>query len=308
MLGTMSRLPANISIVPCPPDFQAACLDLVLMDLPEEARSLSVTSTADCGLFAAFEGRTLVGAILIRPLAGRSAYVWPPRIANEQEALADALLDAADDWCWRESIVLAQALPDRSASLDLDRLSRHGYSRAADLEYLCCAARDFPAGPPDDNLEFVPYGQCEPTRFAAVVEATYQGSLDCPEVDGLREIEEVLASYRATSGFDDSRWYLVRHGDLDAGCLILGDDARANHFELIYMGVAPEARGQGLGMRIVRRAQALARAAGRARLVLSVDAANQPARAIYAAAGFFCWNSRPVFLKWFGDNCRASAR
>jgi ribosomal protein S18 acetylase RimI-like enzyme len=63
------------------------------------------------------------------------------------------------------------------------------------------------------------------------------------------------------------------------------------------MGVVPEARGQGLGISIVRHAQYLARAAGRERLVLAVDAANEPAIAVYAAAGFVCWDRRSVFLR-----------
>ena len=62
------------------------------------------------------------------------------------------------------------------------------------------------------------------------------------------------------------------------------------------MGVAPEARGQGIGLEITRQAQWLAAREHAERLVLAVDAANQPAIDVYAAAGFTGWDRRSVFV------------
>jgi ribosomal protein S18 acetylase RimI-like enzyme len=81
------------------------------------------------------------------------------------------------------------------------------------------------------------------------------------------------------------------------GCLLLGEDAAGAQWELVYMGVVPEARGRGIGLDLTRHAQWVARAAGCARMVLAVDATNAPALAVYAAAGFSSWDHRSVFLR-----------
>jgi GNAT superfamily N-acetyltransferase len=90
---------------------------------------------------------------------------------------------------------------------------------------------------------------------------------------------------------------IVRHADQDVGCLILADHPRYENMELVYMGVVPEGRGQGWGIEVVRHAQRLARRAGRQRLVLAVDASNQPAIRMYASAGFQAWDQRRVYYR-----------
>jgi hypothetical protein len=133
--------------------------------------------------------------------------------------------------------------------------------------------------------------------MARLVERTYQGSLDCPALDGVRRIADVLEGYRAIGIFDPTRWIIARHREQDIGCLLLADHPRDHQWELVYMGVVPEARGHGWGVAIARHAQWLARQAGRKRLVLAVDAANLPAIAVYAAAGFVTWDHRSVYLR-----------
>jgi hypothetical protein len=45
----------------------------------------------------------------------------------------------------------------------------------------------------------------------------------------------------------------------------------------------------------------------RDRIVLAVDAANEPARAIYSAAGFKAWDQRSVFLRFLPGRARVGA-
>lgn len=56
--------------------------------------------------------------------------------------------------------------------------------------------------------------------------------------------------------------------------------------ELTYVGVAPAARGAGLGGRLLTEFHRAARAAGHTAVVLSVEADNVPALALYRKAGF----------------------
>jgi len=137
--------------------------------------------------------------------------------------------------------------------------------------------------------------------LAHIVEATYEQSLDCPAMDGLRSIEDILDGYRATGRFDPSRWLIVEHEGRDVGCLLLTDHPMHENWELVYMGVVARDRGHGWGVEIARHAQWLTRQAGRPRLVLAVDAANGPGIEMYSAAGFQAWDRRAVYLRTFGN-------
>ena len=177
--------------------------------------------------------------------------------------------------------------------------ARGDYNRLSELLYLVSPNSEFPTSPPATSLEFESYSPANHQRLARIVEATYQQTLDCPQLDGIRDVEDVLAGYRASGVFDASRWLIVRHDGADVGCLLLGDFPENDNWELVYMGVTPSARGHGWGIELVRYAQWRAGQAGRARLVLAVDAANGPAIRLYAAAGFQAWERRTVFVKIF---------
>ena len=62
---------------------------------------------------------------------------------------------------------------------------------------------------------------------------------------------------------------------------------------------SPAARGRGFGVALTRHAQWQTGVAGRARLVLAVDAANRPAIAAYSSAGFVVWDRRCALLRIF---------
>jgi ribosomal protein S18 acetylase RimI-like enzyme len=92
-------------------------------------------------------------------------------------------------------------------------------------------------------------------------------------------------------------WLIAQLCNEDIGCLLLADHAPEPIWELVYMGIVHEARGRSLGLEMTRYAQWLARRENVERLVLAVDAGNEPAVAMYAAAGFTCWDRRSVFMR-----------
>ncbi len=306
----MSRHPTEpLRIEAIPPAQRPAALELIVGQLPEADRQRQIATlvsedgvakTSLDGLFGGFRGKWLVGAALAQVLPGRAASVWPPRIvAGEPSATARQLLDRIADFLAAQGVRIAQTLLDPATRTDEQVLGAGGFCRLSDLLYLVCLNSEFPTAPPPTSLEFEVYDPANHRRMAAMVEATYQRTLDCPQLNGLRQIEDVLAGYRGCGVFDASRWLLVRHGGKDVGCLLLSDYPDYDNWELVYMGVAPWARGNGWGIEIVRYAQWRARQAGRMRLVLAVDAANRPAIAMYAAAGFQTWDQRVVWLKVF---------
>lgn len=279
---------------------------LLLGDLPEADRELEMQALLQSGelegLLEVRRGSHLAGAILARPQPGGTAVVWPPRCAAGEDGLVPALLSAAEELLRRRGIGLAQAILPPESQAAARSFADAGFRHVADLEYQVAVERVFPRERPAGELEFESYRPANHFRLADMLEQTYRGTLDCPSLNGLRKVEDVLTGYRASGLFDPARWLLVRRAGRDIGCLLLTEHVDAarpadTQWELVYMGLSPAARGCGLGTRLARHAQWLAREAGQRRVVLAVDAANAPALRSYAAAGFFPLVRRAVFLK-----------
>ena len=179
---------------------------------------------------------------------------------------------------------------------DVARLEKAGFTPLAELYYLTAEAHDFPNSPPEGPLTFEPCTNENYRGCAIWWRATYEATLDCPGLDGLRTAAEVLEGYGADPGTCLPNWHLVRHQDRDVGCLLLTDYGEHGNCELTYMGLVPSVRGNGWGLHVTRYAQWLTRSLGRGRIVLAVDSANQPARDMYAAAGFRGWDRRQVYM------------
>ena len=88
---------------------------------------------------------------------------------------------------------MVQALLPTDAGADADLLRAAGFRRISDLLYLVCLDGEFPTVQPSSGLEFHFLASNAEPSFAALVEATYEGTLDCPAVNGLRSIHERLA-------------------------------------------------------------------------------------------------------------------
>ncbi|REK12465.1 MAG: N-acetyltransferase [Planctomycetota bacterium] len=294
-----------LRFAPSAPADEPAALALLLAHLEPAARERTIAKLRSLPVdalpgtvWAAYRGERLVGALRATAGAGRAALVTPPAIApGEPETTAGELLRHVLGALRGEGVELVQAVLETDRRADIERLTAGGFRYVTDLLYLVSLAGTFPDAPPAAHLEFECYRASEHTRLVRIVERTYAGSLDCPALESARSVEDVLAGYRASRAFDPKGWLLVKSAGQDVGCLLLADDAALGQWELTYMGVVPEARGQGFGLAMTRHAQWLARGAGRARLVLAVDEANAPAKDAYAAAGFVAWDHRSVLVR-----------
>jgi ribosomal protein S18 acetylase RimI-like enzyme len=257
-------------------------------------------STGEAVVWAGYRGCKAVAAIIVQPQAGRTAILLVPRVVDGEPAeTAGQLLDGVLDNLRRQGTVLSQVLLDVDHGADAELLSACGLRHAADLLYLVSVAGAFPTSPPADGLEFVSSAASNDARLSRIIEQTYEGSLDCPQLDRTRSIEDVVAGYRGVGVFNPAGWMIVRHQAQDVGCLLVADQPRHNACELVYLGIVPAARGRGFGVGVARFAQWFARQAGRGRLIAAVDASNWPALDVYAAAGFVTWDRRSVFLRVF---------
>jgi mycothiol synthase len=297
-------------IVELSPEQRELGLRLALKDLDEpqyrvQAEALHEAETASLPsrlrLWGIFNDELLAGSILVQVQPGRSALLWPPRtIDGEPPQTPGKLLATAIQDLARIDLRMVQVLMPTDAGYDADLLRGAGFRHFSDLLYLACPESEFPSAPPSSGLEFYAIQGENDQRFGALVEATYEGTLDCPAVNGLRCIEDVLLGYRATGIYDPHGWLIVRRQGENIGCLIVTDYPQFETRELIYMGLLPAARRQGHGLAIVRHALWQAATARRQRLVLAVDAANEPALRMYAAAGFQAWDCKSVFMRVVG--------
>ena len=299
--------PPNLRIEPVGPNKEPEALALVFADLepPQRARHVAQLRAQYAngpieGLWAAYRGRRMVGAMRAAALAGKTAVVTVPRVtSDEPPETARELLAGAVERLPSQGVRLAQALLMTDHGPDAGLLTAGGFRHVWDLLYLVSVPGAFPESSPAEQLDFVPYSPSQHRQIAQLVERTYAGSLDCPAIDGLRHVDDVLAGYQAGCDFDPALWLKVQYEGADVGCLLISPEADSAQWELTYMGVVPEARRRGFGLAMARHAQWLARNSRCGRLVLAVDAANAPAKCVYAAAGFVTWDRRSVFLRVF---------
>ncbi|MCL6501386.1 MAG: GNAT family N-acetyltransferase [Pirellulales bacterium] len=254
---------------------------------------LTTTRNERLLLLGVFGQQHLLGAVLLELLGGGAAMLWPA-------CLETSTLQQADELLMRSALMaakqggtrLTQCLLRPGDTASLQRLRRHGFHEVAELVYLYCDAEHFPKSPPGGPLEFEPYRPSEGKRLTSLVEGTYQHSLDCPALNGVRTAEQAVAGYAAACQEGASWWQFARLGGKDAGCLLVARHEGAGSCELTYMGLLPEYRGRGLGLQMVLHALWLARVAGCMRMVAAVDLNNVPAVQHYVAAGFRAWDRR----------------
>jgi mycothiol synthase len=248
-----------------------------------------------CDLISADRGGVLCAAIGVELQPGRTAQLIQPRVGTD-EATTITLLRAAVEQAWRRGATLVQTLLETDASDDARRLQEAGFRHIADLLYLVSMQESFPESRPAVPVALRAFEEHERPALAELIERTYDGTRDCPQLNGVRTAEDVVAGYQAVGQFSPERWLIASEGGRDIGCLLLADHTAYGQWELVYLGLAPEARGRGLGFALTRHAQWLVREAGREKLVLAVDADNAPALRLYAQAGFSSWDRRSVFV------------
>ncbi|MFO0802056.1 MAG: GNAT family N-acetyltransferase [Gemmataceae bacterium] len=231
--------------------------------------------------------RKPVGAMLVSVMPGALGLAWPP-VANRRKRIEteDALVAAACSWLRSRGVKVCQAFGD-----GMDALERAGFRNLTSLLELRRELHDTP--PPIRRLAFEPLSVANRDAFFAMLLATFDGSLDCPEVNGTRTATELLATY---IDMPPVSWHLVRRGDEPVGVVLLNAAAGSPVCELTYLGLAPKFRRAGYGSELVSFARITARNSGRLTLVLSVDERNRPARRLYETHGFQASGARSVFL------------
>jgi mycothiol synthase len=234
----------------------------------------------------------IIAATWVQPLAGNTAVLWPP---SPNVLALSSLLSVAAGFVDEQGFRLAQLVVSASDGYPAEEMTRGGFAPLVELVYL---HRETAAlGVPSGELRFIANAGPNLPRLKAVLQATYDGSLDCPALDGIRPLDEVVAGYQAQGEHRPERWYVVEDSGDDVGALILAFHREVENCELVYMGVTPAARGRGCGRHIVQFAVNAAAEMGARRLVLAVDASNAPALRVYGELDFTEWDRRLVYAR-----------
>jgi len=255
-------------------------------------------------MWASVEGSgrslTVRQVALAVPGTGRTAmfFTSAPRTPAEQVELG-AVIDRACTGL--TSTMLAQALLESHEKAVRQAFAHAGFRDVGTLAYLrrvvpkageFAKVDTWPAGvtlrnwrPGDDAL------------LGAALEGSYEATLDCPELCGLRETSDVIASHRGTGTFDPKLWWIVMHDDRPGGAMLFNPSPDQGSIELVYIGLSPSLRGRGLGRLLVTHG--LAHLCGRreAWINCAVDRRNVPAMKLYDEVGFRAFAERMALVR-----------
>jgi ribosomal protein S18 acetylase RimI-like enzyme len=276
------------------------------------ARVAEILAGADAGRFSldgllgVEEAGRLVGVGLTVPQPDGITLFWPPIVlpqARNADAVEEALLRRATQDVDATPAKLAQMLLDPSEIPETTCYRRHGFVQSTDLFFLARSSAEPLPSVDLGDLELEAFaGERNAGRFAAVLEATYAGTRDCPWLEGLRTGAEALASHQMAGVWRREWWWLARAEGRDTAVLLINDHPDQDAAELVYFGVVPAARGRGYGRRLL--AYGLQAVRERTAIFLAVDAENSFANAIYAELGFVEVARRRALFRFPGGLAR----
>jgi ribosomal protein S18 acetylase RimI-like enzyme len=305
---------ARFVVATARPEQRAAALGLFFQHLDDDERAFRVErvgqliasgEVAADGLLICSSGNALAGAVMALALPGATGMVWPPGVQPgfSKTAVEDLLVQHANHWLEAHGCRFGQALLQASESSLGVSLARNGYSHITNLLYLQKLLTTDLAGPGVHKLiglTYQGYIKCDREVFHSTLLASYEDTLDCPELNDTRTAVEILAGYQAVENCRPDRWSLAWHGGKPVGVLLLTESSASTSWDLSYLGVPPAARGRGVGRTLTLRALHEAHAAGALRMTLTLDRRNEPAWQLYRGFGFEVYQERMVYLTLFG--------
>jgi len=250
--------------------------------------------------WAGYDAAGAIGpAALMVARPGRTGMMFASAVGKRRDVEPTAqVIAAAASSASADEIRLLQALVDPEADLESKAFAAAGFDELAMLAYLQRSVPREPSWPEEPaGVRCVAYSPALRGQFAAALEASYEQTLDCPALRGLREIDDVLTGHQSTGQFDAAMWTLLLEDDQPMGVVLVNRLDEMQGAELVYLGLSPAARGKGYGALLVRRGLALCAEAGARTLTLAVDAANDPAVRLYRRLGFYRVARKRAWIK-----------
>lgn len=290
-------------------------------DLPEAIRALVHGDKAAAARFLDYARATTLrldlvwsllnehdevcGTVLVAPSAGRTAMLFASRPSDGAcpEAMGH-LLDSAISSLNARDVAIAQALLDPGATEEHLVFTAGGFTQLARLDYLerpIPRFRSIKVPTLGNGVRIEPWDPRDRALMHTLLERSYEDTLDCPRLSGMRRVEDILDGHRASGIFTPEWWHVLWVDDKPQGVLLFNRSADGETIELVYLGVSRGIRGRGLGNTLLRHGLAhLDGAPGRA-IVLAVDKENSPAVRLYRRSGFRIAVRRVAFIRQVGS-------
>lgn len=239
-------------------------------------------------LWAAYRKQQPIAAVLIVPGAGRTAMSFVSPI-TEKESVCDvgSLARAACSGQDSSNVRIIQTLLDPRQELEAQALETGGFQRLATLLYM---QREIDTQDTserlDESVEVLTWSEQHRSLFSDAILASYEDTMDCPALLGLRGIDDIIASHMAAGDFLPGLWFVVINAGKPLAVMLLNAVPQRDVLELVYLGVSPHARGCGWGERLVHFGLAQAAQRGVKTMLLAVDESNTPAKRLYERMAF----------------------
>jgi len=260
------------------------------------------------------EGGLVRQVVLLVPGEGRIAVAFQsgPAPASEcgdeaiQRAERAACLETAARevrGCSGRDLRLVQALPEESDDWAREALDSAGWQRIGTLASLRCALPLDPAKPDDlpDGVRLDRFrGFDVPSDVEdlhTALDRSYEDTLDCPGLTGLRTTPDIIESHASVGLFDPRNWWIARHEGSPEGCVLLNRLHDHRTIELVYIGVSKRLRGRSLGRTLLPRAVRRVAGGPAEMLTCAVDTRNTPALGVYEEFGFERQSERDAYVR-----------
>ncbi len=148
----------------------------------------------------------------------------------------------------------------------------------------------------NSNINWLKFTDTPENEFENIIWATYENSLDCPEITGLRTKREILIGHKYSGDFTPRFWKILQCDNKNAGIILLNQSVeQSDRLDLIYMGIVPEFRGRKLAKTMLTRTMIQAKNNAKTKMCLAVDSRNIPAINLYRKLGFCTIQRQKVF-------------
>jgi len=278
----------------------------VSTEAPAVRRLRAMTKSHDLAIdrqIAAFGAGKLLASCLCVISPGRTATIivppsspdLPPEVSRKQVIVG--ILKKLANSCKKWDLAVLQSILPAGPSPEAEMFEKAGFMNIAELVYMQCRLAGVCESQGDpESTTYQSYCRENHDLFAKTVLASYQGSLDCPALSGLRNADDVITGHKSSGQFDPGLWFLLMYQDRPAGIAMVNRQAdKPTVCELVYMAVLPEFRGRGLGRALLGKVAGQARHKGLKQMQLAVDAANQPGLRLYRRFGFRETDRRAVW-------------
>jgi GNAT superfamily N-acetyltransferase len=213
-----------------------------------------------------------------------------------------AVLRAACEWAARAdgsggACTLAQSLLEPREVEAIVAFRAAGFTQLGDLAYMrrvaaapAAAEKPLPEGVHLESVALLQSRGLGETPIAEMLKRalseSYIDTKDCPELCGLRSVDDVLESHRAVGKYDPGLWWVVTVDGRAEGCLLFNVCPEHESVELVYVGLSPALRGKGLGSTLLNLG--LRQVLGAAKPEESGGVTGTPARCVVGPGGVTC--------------------